>query len=252
MITQYGRGRSQYNYPIEYSEFEKNKLFGRIGAVENEDLLFELGTKEISRISEYISLDSSIKETAKSILRKTITSELTYNNSVALLSATGMYVACRTNRYPLRASEIWGAGTISENKYLPPRLRLCRANREAVSTFGRAKYSPPADTGKELRTLYKKMNNSEHFNVEKIQFTVKDFLERYVALLDLDSSLVEAGLACKQRNKDKLANKPSGFAAAVALWFISDNLSIDAELTDICLISEYNMNVLSENKNELE
>jgi transcription initiation factor TFIIIB Brf1 subunit/transcription initiation factor TFIIB len=249
--THYSR-ECQFDFDIGYSKTEENNLFGRIGAIENKDQIYELGSKEIQRISEYIDLDENIEHLSKSILNKAIESDLTYNNSIAELSATAVYAVCRTNRIPRSASEIWGGGSVSENKYLPPRVRVYPSSYRNISSFGNIKYAPPTDAGIQLQKLYNKMVEDIEFDIKQVQFTVEDFLERYISLINIESSCIETALVCFQRNKNNLINRSAKFGAAVSLWFIVDNLSLDVNLSDICLVSGHNMQTVSMHKNKLK
>lgn len=242
----------RFDFSIEYDDDERKKLKKRIGSPKDKEQVIRYGTREISRLLEYIGLEDELARTSKKIFNSALETNLRNNYSIADLAAASVFAASKEEGFARLPSEVNGGSVRTRKDYLPGRVRLQLPGHLQVSSFGNIIYAPATTSGSTVRRLYLKMARDEMVSTTYQIRDESSFLKRYVSLLNLDHSTIESSMACIVRFEDQLNGKSHASMAAISLWYTADHLGLDCSLIEICLASGFNMQTVSMGKNSLD
>lgn len=234
-----------FDYPIKYRTPTVSELQERIGKIDNRKRILELGRDEITRLTAYLDLPDNVEEEANRIYRISISSNLSYNYSVAEMASGAIYTTCKKQETLRALSEIYGGSVLSNKMYLPPRLRLAQPRTQQVSSFGNIRYAPATTTGSEIKSTYKKVIQLDEIEEPYNLYNLEDFLERYTRVLGLDMSYIDTARVWMNKYGSEMENSSPRLQAAVSLCQISDIFENDIDYTDICIVSGYHIHSVS-------
>lgn len=239
-----------YRYTPGYKENEIRNLKRRIGKAEKERVKKQ-ARRELDRIAGYLLLQEEIYNYAWEIFCESLSSNISYNNSIAGLVAGSTYSACREKDFPRSLTEIAGASVLTENRYLPARHRLNQED-EIRQLSGSITHAPSQGSGSKIRKVYNKMKQSAEITVENKLYSKRSFLCRYTDLLDLDDELINASQMAIQKHESLLGKHSSPVQAASSLWYVIDQLGVEGTLQEVSIAAGINQQWLSKVKKSIE